>query len=1756
MAARFALVAAIGCIFAHTANAQSPPSVDPYTSPDAESGRSHVTSIDDVATVDPFSGMLQVRHTDLVFEGQGPTIAVSRSYNTSVATDGTSPTLLPRNLMASGWDFHYGYVRYSGSLTSCGTPLGQPSAAQIPIIVLPDGSEVPVYQPKSAANPHHFVSATGWVADCLSGTVQGFQVRDRSGTSYFYTRHGVVGSLNAGSNLISGYQLERIEDTYGNYIQATYRNSGGVVDEVVRLATNDGRRVEFTYETYSGSLRRLSAMEAFYNNTSRERWDYHYDPVPGNPGFSFLRSAEGPEGLTWSYGYESALQHKRQLNLLEGPYGANKTITYKLKPNPRGYSYSAVATLTVSGPKIPTAVWSYDYEANPPPWREIATVHTPTHREVHTFCGEEYYTPGSGNLNACAHRIGKLITKSIHPLQPGNAAPIQTETYVWDSRGDLTDQFVEVRWTSDRVQPAWTILQQRTVERSGTSFVTSYTGFDNANLTFSTTQEYVGGTLNIRTSSTDYYFDPVKWIVKPEFERLVDRQMTLPDGTTIDSGSNGTTTTYTPEGRIEEQTSGGMTKINTYDSSGALDTYSRPGEGGDFDVLSTQLGIVTALLSLAKTATLTRALTPEGYIRTETDWEGYTTSYGYDGLGRVDSIRTPRRSDHNTQILRSFATRQHTSSRGSFIEITRHDAMGRVIETVRDGSLVRTEYDRAGRTIFVSDAVPETSGLPAQCVDPISGSCATAVCAGTCTEYDALGRVLATTYTGDGTTNQYAYPDAFTTVMTNAKQQVVTTVHERFGDPDEQRPVDILQEENVRTVISYYRNGEVATINQDPAGTTSQHQPRVRILDEDYRLILDLNPESGERVLIYDGRGRLATSYFNATDPADQNSITFIYDDADRIWSYGPTGAPVTDLAVFVYDKNDRLISAGYENTHWTYGYDPNGNRTSETLLVDGRAFTLTRVYDAYDHLATMIYPNGRVLHYEPDVRGRPTRASDLVTNVRYHPNSMVDELVYGNGDQITYLQDSAKPSLVSVIKGGPINLSYGYDEIGNVTTVADPAADLSEEFAYDRLNRLIHASNGPNGSMSIAYDTKNNRISTSHGRRTTTYLWGYDVPTAPGWYHPHHLESTSGDIQIDFQHDWRGNVRSSVESAGSETKEDEFQYDWMNRIRSHRHTERGEWVNSMGDVLPTVEYDVTNRFDYDAFGNRVKANADHYFVYSGGQLLHEEDGGERLGRNYYYLGTLSVAQETEDCAGQSAFSPWCTTANQPPKVVIVSPHLDARPDHRTPVLLRAVAMDAESGDLSNQITWYEALTSQSAVPNPTNVLGTGGEITRMFAPGEHRLEARVTDASGVETTATIRLRVEVGPNKPPQAQHTSFNFTAQVGQYFEIPNIDSWFVDPEGDMMTINPGAHPSWLSFDGSRLYGTPSSSDGGGTFEITAFDRAAWSAPISVTIDLPVQSVVWVGTPGSDLYQGTDGDDELSGLGGSDLIYGNGGNDIVNGGEGDDLLYGGSGNDLLNGQGGNDSIYGEDGDDILVPGSGSGTLDGGAGDDLFVIEAQSLSQTVTDGSGVDTLEFPDRMASELSFQYRSTFGPTYDRRFVRVYGPAGNEILVIQRGSPSPIFENVVFSSGPALLVDDLIAQHIPTTGHDHFFGGPGPDVLVGLAGNDILAGSGGDDRLEGGTGVNQLFGELGNDVYVIDGGVLDYIVESGGVDAIEFASIASTSVVVARNNNDLNISVSGASTPNVRIRNYYLGPEYEVESVTFSDGVTWNQAQFEP
>ena len=244
------------------------------------------------------------------------------------------------------------------------------------------------------------------------------------------------------------------------------------------------------------------------------------------------------------------------------------------------------------------------------------------------------------------------------------------------------------------------------------------------------------------------------------------------------------------------------------------------------------------------------------------------------------------------------------------------------------------------------------------------------------------------------------------------------------------------------------------------------------------------------------------------------------------------------------------------------------------------------------------------------------------------------------------------------------------------------------------------------------------------------------------------------------------------------------------------------------------------------------------------------------------------------------------------------------------------------------------------------------------------------------------------------------------------------------------------------------------------------------------------------------------------GNNVITGNSANNILNGGAGIDTLIGAAGNDIYvvdtttdtiteSANAGTDTIEssvsfsiaalanvenltltgtaaingtGNALNNVITGNGANNTLNGGAGDDTYIFTINGIGlgrDTITDGSGVDTISFAGTSAN-IRLNLGTSFGQTVD---------ANTNTKVVLTADT---IENAIGGDGN----DRLIGNSLDNTlegglGNDILNGSTGNDFLFGGDGDDSLSGGDDDDYLTGGLGSNNLFGGAGIDQFVFSG-----------------------------------------------------------------------------
>ena len=187
--------------------------------------------------------------------------------------------------------------------------------------------------------------------------------------------------------------------------------------------------------------------------------------------------------------------------------------------------------------------------------------------------------------------------------------------------------------------------------------------------------------------------------------------------------------------------------------------------------------------------------------------------------------------------------------------------------------------------------------------------------------------------------------------------------------------------------------------------------------------------------------------------------------------------------------------------------------------------------------------------------------SSIYVNNVLYNAQGQVVEIEYGNNAKTNYTYDPNNLRLMHLVTINAQNqfiqdLSYGYDEAGNLLSIVDGVNTATQSFQYDALNRLVQAQ-GSYGTKIFQYDQVGNILL----KDGLTFTYGENGAG------PHALTSLSDGTT--FQYDSNGNMKRKIDPNGMPW---DYIYDGENRL------------------VEVKKKNVTQeKYGYDGDGGRIK---------------------------------------------------------------------------------------------------------------------------------------------------------------------------------------------------------------------------------------------------------------------------------------------------------------------------------------------------------------------------------------------------------------------------------------------------------------------------------------------------------------------------------------------------------------------------------------
>ncbi|MBN2392409.1 MAG: DUF11 domain-containing protein [Anaerolineae bacterium] len=466
-----------------------------------------------------------------------------------------------------------------------------------------------------------------------------------------------------------------------------------------------------------------------------------------------------------------------------------------------------------------------------------------------------------------------------------------------------------------------------------------------------------------------------------------------------------------------------------------------------------------------------------------------------------------------------------------------YDGLGRVLQTQAEyngaqATVVDQRYDARG--LVVAQSVPY---LANSAVDAPWYVASSATRPQTFTQYDALGRATQVT-APDNTSTRMFYQGRQTTVVDANNHQRVSIV-DAYGQLVQVREYTGMYPNATLYATTHYAYdtlGNLLTV------TDALNNVTTMTYDKLSRKTAMNDRDMGQWYYYYDNAGNLTQQ----TDARGCHT-NFTYDGLNRLTRKTYSGACNGTAVAYTYDafNSGTNYGRGYRtsmtdgsgSTAWTY--DERGRVTKEIKTINGGgSFTTQYTYDSLDRVVTTTYPDGEVVRNTYNDAGQPatlrsdTYSYNYVSSASYNAPGSMAAMSYGNGLTTAYdYYDDAGEALSfrlqrMWVSNDLLDLSYQYDNVGNVKRIVDTSGTTNEtlNYTYDALDRLTNVSGAY--ARTFAYNVIGNMMVRD------AFFYTYDAPKpvsgcAAGTPNtkPHAVQSAG--LLGNFSYDCNGNMTS-----------------------------------------------------------------------------------------------------------------------------------------------------------------------------------------------------------------------------------------------------------------------------------------------------------------------------------------------------------------------------------------------------------------------------------------------------------------------------------------------------------------------------------------------------------------------------------------------------------------------------------------------------
>ncbi|MEL6179520.1 MAG: hypothetical protein AAFS10_11225, partial [Myxococcota bacterium] len=368
----------------------------------------------------------------------------------------------------------------------------------------------------------------------------------------------------------------------------------------------------------------------------------------------------------------------------------------------------------------------------------------------------------------------------------------------------------------------------------------------------------------------------------------------------------------------------------------------------------------------------------------------------------------------------------------------------------------------------------------------------------------------------------------------------------------------------------------------------------------------------GNTIAFTDGRGMTTQSRY---DGANRLIATWDKDrptDSLIRWHYDHASGCAAEMCS---NSEGLLAQVSYpgldgERSIDTVGYDLRGRPRLKTRLLSGYTFRFEMEYDNADRPVATTYPNGHTIMRTYDDAGRLKAIDGVVDSIAYSARGLMTTMQRSDGTTQTWEHDPLmrlEQSLVTTRQGELLQgMAYTRDRTGNILTIEDltnpdgQSPRFGAAFVYDAWYRPVIANyermHGHMETVHYQYDTLDNILSrtSSMGADSKAHIGAI---TYDGWG-PHAVSKTSSKT---FGYDPAGNMTTQGQRM--------FQWDYQGRLTAVQNDD-GHHLAQM--TYGSHEERIATR---DKHGSTALYPSADFEVHDGISALYVRIGRTRLAR-------------------------------------------------------------------------------------------------------------------------------------------------------------------------------------------------------------------------------------------------------------------------------------------------------------------------------------------------------------------------------------------------------------------------------------------------------------------------------------------------------------------------------------------------------------